>query len=1684
MVKFKLFVMQPKKLKTLLVFLSVILIYPFGAEVLAQNSIVQTDKFNPLTLPVEGLGNAMDGTSDYFIVGARGTYVLILSGGLPKGGTNAGTCHIFKRNGTSWTLLKDILASDISAGDLFGESVAISSNMAIIGASGNDDGGSSSGSAYILSKDIGGIDNWGEQKKLVASDAQAGDFFGGGVALSGDYAIVGARGDDDMGSSAGAAYIFNRNQGGNDNWGQVKKITAPDGFTNNAFGNVVKVVGNIAIIGVPQSSSSAGAVYVYYKDAGGTDNWGFVKKLTAMESSNGFGQTISCDGNVLVVGTYSKACYVFSKDQDGADQWGLVKKLINPKPQTNDSFGSSVNISGDDILVGAPGYARVATNSGNVFRFSKDTGGTNNWGVAQEIYGSNNKLNSNFGSVIVSSGPSYFVLSLGEQFVYAFKGISSAGNTSPVISGITEININDNAASNPFNGFSIQDFDVPSQNIKATLILETPAIGTLTGSFTSHGSGTYSFYGTASQLTTALQQLSLTPQSNLVIPGSNTQCNVNLTIDDERAIPVQYITSIKLHSINNPPAIANKLIDVPLQSTVGFVVGTVTATDPDVGQSLHFSIDGGNDGNAFTINAMNQIVVNTTFQPFIKSQYDLLIKAEDSGNQALSSIATFTIFVVDETTHIKIKDVVGTSKYFGSTSAVDGNIALISEPYSSQGPVRIFYRDQDMWTLVKLIDPPASGISFGYGLAIHNDLIFIGAVGDSEIASASGAIFIFKKNLGGTDNWGLVKKLKAPDANSNDLFAYSLSIHENMLLVGATGVDYSGGIDKGAVYFFEKDNGGIDNWGMLTKFTLPSLDPSDKFGEQVSLFNNQMVVVASGDDDAGSNAGCAYVLTKNSSNEWIQQAKLIEANSFGTSLRVAMGNNKVVLGNSQRLARLYEFNSANQWSLTKTFNGVNIGLPGSGVSVIGNTIAFSTGKEVHLFYKDWGGINNWGKIQAIKTSEVVSAIALGTQNLVLDMPNFSTSPGMGSVSFYKINSIVQPASIEVNLSIGTKDVQINKEIELPLTVSKFENISNAQLTIQWDPTIAEFKDIIDPVFGAQMIFDQQQVATGKLKLNWSSLNGTGVSLDDGSTFFTMKFKGIGSPGASSPVKIEQNSATFTRADQQVVQLMTSQGAVTMNPFLPVLLIAPEMTTKKNAQLLVPISVKHFKELVGMQFTFAWDPDVLAYDGAQQFNVPGLDQGSFGEMEIDNGKLTLSWTSIGLVPETLPDNTNLFFLKFNVVGNPGATTSFEILEVIEIIGSGFILRDYEVDQGSLSIDQFALIHGTVKHNGNLLPGVMIKAALAGSFLGYTDTTVGGSYSMSIGAGFNYSMSAAKSTDNTTYLTYLNAADLAAVQRHILKTEILTDPLKLKAADVNHSTTITTFDKVLIEGVILGMQDFPNHEQWKFLPVGYQNADPFAYPADQVINDVIEDLTLEYQAIHFGDVVNSQEGSVGRTETTSYTFAASVEKNETNGEVSAIVKSSGFENVSALQAAFQWNDLEFLSLEPRGIAPKTSSSDNSLRLVWDESHGKSESFVDGSPLFVLKFKPNSEFALQDKLTLSSALKPEAYNSQLKSSEIKLAWSSNQDFDFSIGPPYPNPFSENIKLNVTLTSPSEIRYQVFDVLGKEIFVNSFQGKSGINTVLWHGDTNNGSIVSKGVYFIKLKVGTYLKIVKVIKD
>ena len=263
-----------------------------------------------------------------------------------------------------------LLPRDASAQNVFGASIAVSGNTAIVGATTANGGpGAGTGAAYVFVK--GPTGQWAQQAKLAATDpvGTAKENFGFSVALDGDTAVVGApnRGtfSGDPFGQAGAAYVFQRS---GTKWTQqaILTETPSGGGTGDFFGWSVAISGGTVLAGaigtaIPGHDVNSGAVFEYVRSGAA---WPQVARFTGADTQSGhaFGWDVALAGNTAVVGAPRNspaspgAAYVFTKTTTGFAQRA---KLTAPDSQAGDLFGRSVALSGRTILVGAPGCCAV-----------------------------------------------------------------------------------------------------------------------------------------------------------------------------------------------------------------------------------------------------------------------------------------------------------------------------------------------------------------------------------------------------------------------------------------------------------------------------------------------------------------------------------------------------------------------------------------------------------------------------------------------------------------------------------------------------------------------------------------------------------------------------------------------------------------------------------------------------------------------------------------------------------------------------------------------------------------------------------------------------------------------------------------------------------------------------------------------------------------------------------------------------------------------------------------------------------------------------------------------------------------------------------------------------------------------------------------------------------------------------
>lgn len=335
----------------------------------------------------------------------------------------------------------------------------------------------------------------------------------------------------------------------------------------------------------------------------------------------------------------------------------------------------------------------------------------------------------------------------------------------------------------------------------------------------------------------------------------------------------------------------------------------------------------------------------------------------------------------------------------GSAIATDGNITVIGAASDDQGGTdrgAIYILGKDVggtnnWGLIKKVINgagtnsatqtfinigSANGDRFGSSVTISGDVIAVGSAYDNQgPTNRGGAAYLLGKDVGGTDSWGVIKKI-INGAGTNtidqlfvsistgnfDLFGISISLSANTLAVGARFDDQGGG-DRGAVYVFGKDTGGANNWGLVKKvingngtnssdqtFINVGNNNGDSFGFSVYLLGSTLSVGAPSDNNNGTGAtGAVYLLGKDTGG----------VDSWGLIKKIVNGPG---------------INTSNQTFINVGTN--NFDFFGYSISLSGNTLAIGSRFDdqglgggdrgaVYVLGKDTGGTDNWGLIKKI-----------------------------------------------------------------------------------------------------------------------------------------------------------------------------------------------------------------------------------------------------------------------------------------------------------------------------------------------------------------------------------------------------------------------------------------------------------------------------------------------------------------------------------------------------------------------------------------------------------------------------------------------------------------------------------------------------------------------------------------------
>lgn len=983
-------------------------------------------------LPLDGSSYDEFGTS----VAISGDYAVIGACGDDDYGYKSGSAYIFKRDASgTWTQESKLIASISSINDKFGHSVGISGNYAVVGAYGDSHNGYDAGSAYIFKRQSYGT--WIQEAKLLPSDVSDSDYFGYAVAISGDYAVVGAYGNDNNRWNSGTAYVFKRDVSGT--WIQEAKLIASDGSIDDGFGYDVAILGNRIVVGAHHDNDNgfcSGSAYIFERATYGT--WIQEAKLIASDGSDyeAFGRAVDITGKRVIVGASldnengycSGSVYIFKRKASGT--WYQETKLTASDGSDSDYFGSSVALSGGYAVVGASGNDDNGSSSGSAYIFMREAN-SGQWFEALKIIPSNGDIHDNFGCATAIDRN---LILIGAYVANNRTGAAYGLNISEInlrptstfvsISGSLEVgqtlfgnyNYYDRDG-DPEGGSTYQWYRADKAQEAGAIPIEGADSTTYTLQLedggkhisfevTSKASSGVSpgiqvqspWEGPVSSPGPVVKTLGITSKSNRSVEAVGSVALFGGTAVTERGF---------VYSLNPSPTLSDG--KVTAGSDEGEFSASVTGLSP--GSTYYL--------RAYAINGWGACY-----------GMDVSFSTRESGD-SLVEVTPFNGCLYDS---------------FGMSVDISGNYCIVGarrddDNGENSGSAYIFKREHTgTWSQEAKLTPSdgSAGDHFGQSVSLSGDRAIVGAYYDDDNGSFSGSAYIFKRN--DTGIWTREAKLLASDGRSGDLFGYAVAISGDRALVGAHRDD-DNGPGSGSAYIFKRENSG--SWIQEAKLISSDGAIFHYFGRYLTLSGNLAVVAANGGGDEEPESNFAYIFKLDDSGNWIQEAKLLPSDrsaddNFGCS--VAISGSYVVVGASGSdgnvsncgSAYLFKCNSPGNWiqeAKLQAADGSTYDNFGKFVAMSGNYIlvgafadddnGYNSG-SAYIFMRE-SITNQWLEVLKVRPSDIDvyrdfgSATAIDTDFALIGAYNKKSSSGTTCILDLSETNF-QPLAVHVAIS--------------------------------------------------------------------------------------------------------------------------------------------------------------------------------------------------------------------------------------------------------------------------------------------------------------------------------------------------------------------------------------------------------------------------------------------------------------------------------------------------------------------------------------------------------------------------------------------------------------------------------------------------------------------------------------------
>lgn len=321
---------------------------------------------------------------------------------------DAGAGYVYELGADGWQLQAKLIAQNPSALDTLGGNVALNNNTAVLGAIGRSDNGEKSGAVMVFERNH----SWQQKHLIMPSDGKAGDAFGQSIALTENVLVIGAPHSDTPDKDSGSVYVYTRK---GERWIFETKLTAHDGATGDLFGISVAIDKNTILVGADlndEKAENAGAVYVFSNDG---EQWQQQAKLTASDAGNTdiFGVRVAISENTALIsarrddddklGVDAGSAYIFERT---GQQWRQKTKLLAPDGKADDRFARGVALEENTAIISAMHHDAAGKDAGAVYVYNLRNG---KWSLSSKILADDSKVGDRLGWNVALS-PDHIVM--------------------------------------------------------------------------------------------------------------------------------------------------------------------------------------------------------------------------------------------------------------------------------------------------------------------------------------------------------------------------------------------------------------------------------------------------------------------------------------------------------------------------------------------------------------------------------------------------------------------------------------------------------------------------------------------------------------------------------------------------------------------------------------------------------------------------------------------------------------------------------------------------------------------------------------------------------------------------------------------------------------------------------------------------------------------------------------------------------------------------------------------------------------------------------------------------------------------------------------------------------------------------------------------------------------------------